>query len=366
MISKVKSSNSHAPSENDVHRRGFLRLIAAGAGSVAAGSSLLTACGGGSDTAGSFEQPATIGSTSCPASTYPIYVGRNSIVAGTMYVSNTDNHLIVQFQLSPEYNSCSKFGTIHLWAGWQLEVINGGGQSRPSPGQLPWHSDNSLYWNAGTLTWTIPKSELKGVPPTDICGKTLHVVAHAELCGETAFGGDIPGKEGGGNNAWWWRVEYSWCCEEPPPPPKEVCETAFAYGTHTLASNAPGDPPIYKSLDLTRNRWGWAIKFTNTNVGASATYAIYAGAGLNRTADKTPVGTLTIIRTLSGTKVTYTATQTNVSFHELHLYAGATPPTTIAPGRYGNTVYLDDSTYTFTIEGSPIWFIAHAVACWPQ
>ncbi|MBZ9779569.1 hypothetical protein LB452_11620 [Psychroflexus sp. CAK8W] len=132
------------------------------------------------------------------------------------------------------------------------------------------------------------------------------------------------------------------------------CETAFAFGNNT-----------FMDLELTNGRWGWANEFTDVQDG-TYTLDIWAGAGQNNTSSGTLVGLLTI--EVSGTDVTVTYDMNSgYRMIETHLYLGDNPPSTIAPGQYGNTNNLNgESSDSFTVSYSgdgDFWIIAHAVVC---
>lgn len=181
---------------------------------------------------------------------------------------------------------------------------------------------------------------------------------------ETAFGGDKPGT----GPRWWYYGEYKICCPDGPPPVDVVCQTAFAKGGWVFVTDARANPERLPSLNLIRNRWGWAINLQSTG---TFTYDLWAGAGLNNTANGTKVGTVTVNFTGLQATVTYTLVDP-ATMKELHIYAGDLRPTTVAPGQYGYIEYFDPpaTTHTATFDlgdsnGDGIWIIAHAVSCVP-
>jgi len=132
------------------------------------------------------------------------------------------------------------------------------------------------------------------------------------------------------------------------------CETAFAFGNNTFID-----------LELTNSRWGWANEFTDVQDG-TYTLDIWAGAGQNNTSSGTLVGLLTI--EVSGSDVTATYDMNSgFTMSETHLYLGDNPPSTIAPGQYGNTNNLNGATSdSFSVSYSgdgDFWIVAHAVVC---
>jgi hypothetical protein len=203
-----------------------------------------------------------------------------------------------------------------------------------------------------------------------VCGTELFVVTHAEVLvdldgdgevdSETAFGGDVPGN----GPRWWFYGVYTVCCDGVPPS-TDVCETAFAKGGWVWTTSPKSNPEHLPSLELTRNRWGWAVNLTTSGTTA---YPIWAGAGLNNTANGVLVGELTVDWDGTTAVVTYTL-DPGFTLAEVHLYAGDARPTTTAPGQYGYLDSPDAATYTFTVPLADddgvvgVWLIAHAVVC---
>ncbi|MFD0932328.1 DUF4842 domain-containing protein [Psychroflexus salinarum] len=135
---------------------------------------------------------------------------------------------------------------------------------------------------------------------------------------------------------------------------KTGCETGFAFGNNTFVD-----------LELTNKRWGWANELTNVQDG-SYTFDIWAGAGQNNTNNGTLAGVLTVEVSGSDVTVTYDMNQ-GFTMSETHLYLGDNPPTTIAPGQFGNTHNLENATSdSFSVSYSgdgDFWIVAHAVIC---
>jgi len=149
-------------------------------------------------------------------------------------------------------------------------------------------------------------------------------------------------------------------CEMEP-----FCETAFAEGCWVWTTSKKSNPEGRNSLELTKNRWGWAINLTCD----CRVFDIWAGAALNDTSKGIHVGTLKVERDGSKVTVTYSM-KDGYCMKEVHLYASVMPPTTIAPGQYGNTEEFDsnETEYTFKVsiedaDSDGIWLIAHAVVC---
>jgi len=298
----------------------------------------------------------------CGSDTLTLWAGQ-TIDAGTLIVSNDETNLYVT------YNTTGVFGTLHLWVGTDLTLLpttpNGPGAGTPIPGQFPYVFDAA---GLTTYTFTIP---LANISFYTACGNTINVVAHAEVSinggQETAFGGDIAGT---GTNRWYFYAAYATACcsDTPPPAPLEKLGTAFAKGGYVFTTDKKSNPENLPSLNLTKNRWGWAINLTSP---AFKTYDLYVGAGLNKTSKAKLVGTASVNYTGTQATVTYTL---NPSFviEEAHVYANDFKPTTLAPGQYGNTFYFNPFAFThsFTVDvmdtnGDGVWFIIHAVAYGP-
>jgi hypothetical protein len=298
----------------------------------------------------------------CGSDTLTLWAGQ-TIDAGTLIVSNDETNLYVT------YNTTGDFGTLHLWVGTDLTLLpttpNGSGLGTPIPGQFPY-----VYDAAGltTYTFTIP---LANISFYTACGNTINVVAHAEVSinggNETAFGGDIAGK---GTNRWYFYTAYvtSCCSGTPPPTPLEKLGTAFAKGGYVFTTDKKSNPENQPSLNLTKNRWGWAINLTEPTF---KTYDLYVGAGLNKISNAKLVGTASVNYTGTQATITYTLNP-GFAIEEAHVYANDFKPTTLAPGQYGNTYYFNPFafTHTFTVDvmdtnGDGVWFIIHAVAFGP-
>jgi len=294
----------------------------------------------------------------CGSDTLTLWAGQ-TIDAGTLIVSNDETNLYVT------YTTTGKFGTLHLWVGTDFSLLPMNSQGTPVPGQFPYVVDAT---GLTTYMFVIP---LANISFYSQCGDIIYVVAHAEVTingnNETAFGGDI---EGTGTNRWYYYTEYvtACCSDNPPPVSYEKLGTAFAKGGYVFTTDKKSNPENLPSLNLTKNRWGWAINLT---APATETYDLYVGAGLNRTSKGILVGTATVDFTGTQATVTYNLS-TGYSIEEAHVYAGDLVPVTLAPGQYGNTFYFDPfvSTWSFTVDvedtdGDGVWFIIHAVANGP-
>ena len=246
-----------------------------------------------------------------------------------------------------------------------MALIPKNSQGIPVPGQFPYVHDAS---GATSYTFIVPLNSLSITDIAQACPLKLYVATHAEvsiddgsgnISQETAWGGDQPGT----GPRWWFYAQYNLCCDVPPVIAE--CETAFAKGGYVFTTDKKSNPEKLPSLNLIKNRWGWAINLTSPG---ETTYQIWKGAGLNNTANGELVGTVTVNWT--GTEVTVNYNLPDDVMKELHIYAGDLKPTTVAPGQYGYTQYFDPSVpnHTATLSvadtnGDGIWLIAHAVSC---
>ncbi len=315
-----------------------------------------------------FAQPLTCGTT-----TWDLTAGQYTDV-GSIEVCNDLNNVYVKYTL--DYPNAT-FGNLQMWAGNSLVNLPANQNGTPIPGQFCSALGGACFDATGlrTYTFTIPFSSLSIVDANAGCGSTIYVVTHAEVDmdgdpatpgHETAFGGPTPG----GGPRWWFYGQYAICCDFGAPPSDLGCnETAFAKGGYVWTTDRKSNPESLPSLGLIRSRWGWAINLQVADIGVPKTYDIWAGAGLNNTANGTKVGTLTVNWDGTNAAVTYTMLG-NYKLQEVHLYAGDTAPTITAPGQYG---YLDSfdplgvSAYTFNVPLADtngtggVWLIAHAV-----
>jgi len=298
----------------------------------------------------------------CGTTTWTLWGGQ-TINTGTVTVSNDADNVYVTYTAADTWT----ISQIHLWVGSDLANVPSNNQGIPVPGHFPYNL--SFDPAVATYTVTIPFSTI-GIPDvTQKCGANLYVVAHAVVSNgsqtETAFGGSVPVNVGTPGR-WWYYGSYSICCDFGTPV-MGICQTAFAKGGWVFTTDAKSNPERLPSLNLTKNRWGWAI---NVKGDGTRTYDIWAGAGLNKTSNGTKVGTLTV--TVSGSTVTVSyALSTGYTMEEAHIYCGDFKPTTLAPGQYGHTAYFDphSGSYSATFNvsdtnGDGLWIIAHAVACY--
>ncbi len=317
------------------------------------------------------QAPKAAQAQTCGATSWDLTAGQH-IDVGTVTVSNSQTHLYVTYTLDdPDYPNAA-FGTLHLWAGNDLLNVPANKQGTPVPGQFCGADGGACVDATGlqTYTFAVPFSDLNIVDATSVCGSSLYVVTHAEvdLDGdastpghETAFGGSNVGS----GTRWWFYGVYSVCCDFGPPPVPE-CTTAYGKGGWVWTTDTRSNPERLPSLRLTKNRWGWAI---NINASGDTVYPIWAGAGLNKTSNGVLVGALTVHWNGSVATVTYDVDDA-VSIEEIHIYAGDTAPTTIAPGQYGHVQSFDPNvgrySASFSVSdsnGDGIWVVGHAVVC---
>lgn len=309
---------------------------------------------------------ATTAQAACPVTEWNLTAGQNTDV-GSIAVSNDQDNIYVTYAL--DYPGAT-FGTLHLWVGTSLLSVPANSQGTPVPGQFPYSVDAS---DLTSYTFTVPMLGGPIAVDTDLrCGSTVYVVAHAEVDmdgipggdHETAFGGPIPGS----GPRWWFYGAYQICCDFGVVT-VPGCDTVYAKGGWVWTTDRKSNPERLPSLNLTKNRWGWAINLT---APGTTSYPIWGGAGLNNTANGFLAGTLTL--DWDGTEVVVTYDIAVNYLHEVHVYAGDAPPATIAPGQYGSTGYLDPGAngpgaYSVTLpladtDGTGgVWVVGHGVVC---
>ena len=289
---------------------------------------------------------------------YLLTAGQHTVV-GNLTVSNEQTNLYVTYTLTAQ---CT-FGTLHLWVGTDLANVPSTGNGTPIPGQFPYQFNAS---GLTTYTFTIPFSSLNISDVNNVCLSNLYIIAHAEACGETAFGGNNPVNVNEPGR-WYFYAVYPICCDNGTPDPPE-CNTAFGKGGWVWTTSNQSNPESLPSLNLMRNRWGWAINLTQPG---TTTYQIWSGAGLNNTGNGSLVGSLTVVWDGFNAIVTYNMTSQGCKLTEVHLYAEDGRPTKVAPGQFGNQNSFNPgvTTYTFNVpledtnNTDGVWLIAHAVVC---
>ena len=315
-----------------------------------------------------FAAPLSVAAQTCGETTWDLWAGQTNDV-GSVTVSNDQDNVYVTYQLD---DLTASFGNLHLWVGTDLANMPASpGNGAPVPGQFCHVAGGACADATGLISYTfaIPFSEIGILDADTGCDESLYVVPHAEVTydsdgdgtpdgGDTAFGGDRPGD----GPRWWFYGVYTICCD-PDTPDFNLCETAFAKGGWVWTTHKKSNPEGLPSLNLTRNRWGWAINLTEPGL---AEYDVWAGAGLNKTGNGTLVGTLTVDWDGSAVTVSYTIDVDYLT--EVHIYAGDTPPSTTAPGQFGFTAEPGGNFFSTTLplidaDGDGVWLIAHAVVC---
>lgn len=285
--------------------------------------------------------------------------------AGSVAIYNDEANLYITVSLAESWSFTGN-ESVKIWAGADPTTLPTNNNGTPINGQFPFKS-GSLN---GQTTYTAVIS-LDGLSLLNSCGANIYVVIHADLISptqqvETGYGGEN-GINIEDNGRWWYWTSYTiQCCDTPPQFDHE--ETAFAKAGWVFTTDPKSNPESLPSLNLTKNRWGWAINLT---VDGTTTYDIWAGAGLNKIENGILVGTLTVTKAGSDISVTYNLLAGKAT-GEVHVYVGDFKPTKLAPGQYGHTDYFEPkvSTYgplTFTANdtnGDGIWIIAHAVVAW--
>ena len=308
------------------------------------------------------------GETDCPTVTWNLYAGQTKDV-GSVSVTNDDAAKMIYVTYTLDAPGAT-FGELHLWVGTDLTLMPQTPKGAPIPGQFCQVWDGFCFNASGLTEYTfaIPYDKVDVLTGELTCGSSVFVVPHAEVFyaaggNDTAFGGCIginikdPGR-------WWYYCTYELCCGGPPPPGECYRETAFAKGGYVFTTDKKSNPENLPSLNLIKNRWGWAINLTQTG---TTTYDIWAGAGLNKTANGKLVGTLTVNWDGSNVTAIYSVIA-GYYLEEVHLYAGDSKPTTVAPGQYGNLAGdLNQAIYTFEDipvadnDSGGIWLIGHAI-----
>lgn len=287
---------------------------------------------------------------------------------GSVAVTNDLDNIYVTYAL--DYPGAT-LGNLHLWVGNNQLLIPSNPQGIPVPGQFCGADGGYCYDAAGqtSYTFTIPFTDLNLIDAGEVCGLPAYIFAHADvnMSGgvESAFGGDNPVNIDGPGR-WYYFGIYTVCCDDGNPDPC-LTEVAFAKGGYVWTTDRKSNPENLPSLNLTKNRWGWAIFVPEPG---NTTYEIWAEAGLNKTSNGTKVGLLAIDWN-SETSV-YVTYQLFPGYHleEIHIYADSAVPATTAPGRYGNPASGYDAGGVERIEvnvpyayapGQGLWIVAHAV-----
>jgi len=303
--------------------------------------------------------------TACNSTTWQLNAGNTFKNAGFVNVSNDNTNLYVTVNSTFGFQSGSE--NLKIWVGTNLDLLPSNTQGVAIPGQFPLKT--TLASGVNEYTFIIPFTAIEGYGGITDCTSKIYVFVHGDVISDanggtdTAWGGNSCTQSGtDGNKRWICSGVYqAKCCT--PPPPSGYTQTAFAKGSWVFTSDKKSNPENLSSLNLTKNRWGWAI---NVKATGTTSYSIYAGAGLNNISKGKKVGTLNVDWNGSSVTVTYTMLP-GYSMEGVHVYAGDFKPTTIAPGQYGNQASFDPNattyTETYTVSDSNadgIWIIAHA------
>lgn len=299
--------------------------------------------------------------TECLGQTCPLNAGQ-TLNWGTLSVTNDLTNLYVSYTAAEG----KSFGTLHLWVGTSLDLLEFNNGGNIAIGQFPYSFDAS---GVTTHTFTVP---FNNIPVFASCNTPISIVAHAEMSdgttGQTAFGGCTPHnvQDVEVKGRWYYTIEYAPCCYNQP---SARLGTAFAKGGYVFTTNPKSNPEKLPSLKLIQNRWGWAI---NMPAAGEYTSDIYVGAGLNNTTTATKVGTATIVWDGSNATISYDLVSP-FSLEEVHIFANDLKPLTTAPGQYGFTQYFDPKQEDLSnvilpvsdSDGDGAWFILHAIVWGP-
>ncbi len=277
-------------------------------------------------------------------------IAGQSINVGTVCAEKTETTLDITYSTFGEWY----LSEAHLGIGLQsTDVTQPDGSALP-PGQLDYNAGDIAY--VQSYTFSVPLSDL----PELSCPDQVFVAAHASvnrissgevIQSETAWANGTPFT----GSRWGWYWEFTVTCDPDLPSGQRQCETAFAYGDTTFIE-----------LGLTKGRWGWEI---GPITEGSYSTPLYAGAGRNRINKATYVGDLVYTYLAGVLTVSYEA-NAGFGFDETHLYANYVEIDTIAPGQFGNIhdglANASDDSYTLNFDGSDLFMVAHAVACWAE
>lgn len=267
--------------------------------------------------------------------------------SGKILVENDAANLYVTYTaLSSWY-----FSELHLFVGAYANIPTQNGN--PVPGQFPYKKTfNPLVQS---YTFIIPIASI-----TLDANKCFYIAAHSSMKNvingtivktETGWAGDIkfPGKN--------WATYFNYClrtCTTTPPPVVTTCDTAYMYGNYT-----------FNALQISE-KWGWATYYDTTQNGIY-TYNLYAGAGQNDITKGYLAGTVTVTIQGANIGIEINATNPGTVFTETHVYLSDNPPTTAAPGQFGNqhtlnNTMLDNYNLSYSGDGT-FWLIVHAGVC---
>lgn len=289
---------------------------------------------------------------------FDLIAGRHHDV-GSVTISNDAVNLYVT------YYTTENLQKLHLWIGNDLKDIPRNPAGNPVIGLFFYKAHAK---NASTYTFTIPLSEL--AKRKIDCGRNIIVVAHAEVNGESAFGGNEPVLC---FKRWAYFMKYQIVCCQPPV--ADGSETAYAKGNWVFVKGGCHDlnPECLPGLNISASQWGWALNFEEP---VEFAFDIYAGAEGNDTGKGKKAGRLAVefytlpingVPTAHGF-LTYVMDE-GWTMKEVHIYAGDNPPQSATPAQYGHkaTFPAGETVYTYTINfvnrdenRDGTWFIAHA------
>lgn len=271
-------------------------------------------------------------------------IGGQNIDVGDIILTFDETNLYIKYKTTSDW----MIDEIHLWIGQDISYIPMNPGKNPKLGHFPYKAENI---GDDEYIVTVPLSVLGGYPA--ICDETFYVAAHADVykytnegeLQETAWGEG----ESFAKGSWAMYFGFTFYCEDTPP---VGCNTAFGFGGQTFQSLGIG------------NNWGWVITLNQEGAGSTD---LHAGAGQNIIGPNTLVGTLNW-NYAQGLLTVQFVMNAGWVMNETHLYASHLPPTTSAPGQYGNTHSLNEATtdtYQIQISGGvlPVYMIAHAVVC---
>jgi YD repeat-containing protein len=304
----------------------------------------------------------------CNTATYNLNAGNTFKDAGDVLVSNDNDNLYVTVYATYGFQNVSE--NLKVWVGTNLDLLPANNNGVPIQGQFPYKT--TVANGVKEYTFTIPFADIDGYGSDVTCNTKFYTYVHGDVFSDmnggtdTAWGGDTckTSQDKTFGKRWVCSIVYQGrCCGTPPPPDEGYTQTAFAKGNFVFTTDTKSNPEKLASLNLTKNRWGWAINIKDVG---SYEYEIWAGAGLNYTSNGTLVGTLRVTWDGSNATVAYEI-DPDFSLCGIHVYAGDFRPTTIAPGQYGYTMSFDPKvnnySNTFAVADSGtdgIWIIAHA------
>jgi len=275
------------------------------------------------------------------------FLAGQTILVGSVCISNDDDNLYVKYQTTEEW----LLNEAHLFVGKDISQTPTTKKGNPQIGQFPYKQEGI---NTNYYEFIVPRYSVGAIE----CGDQIFFTAHAsvqKLIGDGTYQEETAWAEGErfverGN--WAMFSDYIISCDPVEPPTIGKCDTAFAFGDTTFID-----------LGLTNSRWGWEI---SSLLPGDYSFPIFAGAGQNDINKGVLVGYLVVNYDGSQLAVHYDLLVGFV-LDETHLYVGAEHTTTIAPGQYGNIHDLDyssDDYYTLDgFSGEPLYIVAHAVTC---